>query len=46
MHNIDFLPIEYRQKHARRQSQPWQVIVAGAIVAGFGLWQLTLLLLR
>jgi hypothetical protein len=32
MHDIDFLPIEYRQKHARRQSQPWQVFVAVAIV--------------
>jgi hypothetical protein len=32
MHEIDFLPIEYRQKHARRQSQPWQVVVAMAIV--------------
>ena len=32
MHDIDFLPIEYRQKHARRQSQPWQIVVAVAIV--------------
>ena len=32
MHDIDFLPIEYRQKHARRQSQPWQIVVAAAIV--------------
>ena len=32
MHDIDFLPIEYRQKHARRQSQPWQVLVAVAMV--------------
>ena len=32
MHNIDFLPVEYRQKHARRQSQPWQVVVAVAMV--------------
>lgn len=32
MHDVDFLPIEYRQKHARRQSQPWQVLVAIAMV--------------
>jgi hypothetical protein len=32
MHTIDFLPDEYRQKHVRRQSQPWQVMVAAAIV--------------
>ena len=32
MPEIDFLPIEYRQKHARRQSQPWQIVVAAAIV--------------
>ncbi len=32
MHDVDFLPVEYRQKHARRQSQPWQVVVAAAIV--------------
>jgi hypothetical protein len=32
MADIDFLPIEYRQKHARRQSQPWQIVVAAAIV--------------
>ena len=32
MHDIDFLPVEYRQKHARRQSQPWQIVVAVAIV--------------
>jgi hypothetical protein len=42
MQEIDFLPVEYRQKHARRQSQPWQVVVAVAIlslVAGAGLAQ-------
>ncbi len=33
MHNVDFLPAEYRQKHAQRQSQPWQAFVAFAIVA-------------
>lgn len=32
MHEIDFLPIEYRQKHQRRQSQPWQLVSAVAIV--------------
>ncbi len=32
MHDVDFLPIEYRQKHARRQSQPWQIFVALAIL--------------
>jgi len=32
MHDIDFLPIEYRQKHQRRQSQPWQLVAAAAIV--------------
>jgi len=32
MHDIDFLPIEYRQKHQRRQSQPWQIVAAAAIV--------------
>ena len=32
MNDIDFLPIEYRQKHERRQSQPWQAFVAVAIV--------------
>ncbi len=33
MHNVDFLPDAYRQKHARRRSQPWQAFVAFAIVA-------------
>jgi hypothetical protein len=32
MQEIDFLPIEYRQKHARRQSQPWQLFVITAMV--------------
>jgi hypothetical protein len=31
MQDIDFLPIEYRQKYSRRQSQPWQIVVAVAI---------------
>jgi len=32
MQDIDFLPVEYRQKHARRQSTPWRIVV----VVGFG----------
>ncbi len=32
MNDIDFLPSEYREKHERRQSQPWQAFVAVAIV--------------
>jgi hypothetical protein len=32
MQDIDFLPIEYRQKYSRRQSQPWQIVVAVMIV--------------
>jgi hypothetical protein len=26
-HDIDFLPSQYRQKHAQRQSRPWQLVV-------------------
>ncbi len=33
MQDIDFLPFEYRQRHQRRQSQPWQVVASAAIVA-------------
>jgi len=33
MHDIDFLPAEYRQKHAQRHAQPWRVVV----VASFAL---------
>ena len=36
MHQIDFLPAEYRHSHARRQSQPWRIFVVlifAAIVA-------------
>jgi hypothetical protein len=33
MNEIDFLPFEYRQKHAQRQSQPWQVVASVAIIA-------------
>ena len=41
MHEIDFLPAEYLQSHARRQSQPWRVFVvlifaALIAVAAFG----------
>jgi len=32
MHDIDFLPIEYRQKHEQLQSQPWQVVAVAAII--------------
>ena len=32
MHDIDFLPIEYRRKHERRQSQPWLIVAATAVV--------------
>jgi hypothetical protein len=32
MHDIDFLPVEYRQRHAQRQSRPWQIVAAVAII--------------
>jgi hypothetical protein len=32
MRDIDFLPNEYRERHARRQSQPWQIFVTVAIL--------------
>jgi hypothetical protein len=32
MQEVDFLPVEYRQRHAQRQSQPWQIVAAVAIV--------------
>ncbi|MEN6404966.1 MAG: hypothetical protein ABFC77_00690 [Thermoguttaceae bacterium] len=32
MQEIEFLPVEYREKHARRQSRPWQVVAAFVIV--------------
>ncbi|MBN1396024.1 MAG: hypothetical protein JW959_13460 [Pirellulales bacterium] len=32
MQDVDFLPIEYREKYQRRQSQPWQLVAAAAIV--------------
>ncbi len=28
MQDIDFLPVQYRQEHFRRQSQPWRLVVA------------------
>jgi hypothetical protein len=33
MHDLDFLPLEYRQKHARRRVQPWRVVVVAAFLA-------------
>jgi hypothetical protein len=33
MNEIDFLPVEYRQKHAQRQSQPWQAVASVAIIS-------------
>lgn len=27
MQDLDFLPLQYRQKHAWRQSQPWRIVV-------------------
>lgn len=36
MHSIDFLPVEYRQSHARRRAQPWQVIVVALFATLIG----------
>jgi len=33
MQDIDFLPAEYHQKYARRQSQPWRIVVVAGFVA-------------
>lgn len=33
MQDLDFLPLDYRQRHMRRQSQPWRVIVVAVFVA-------------
>jgi hypothetical protein len=33
MHDVDFLPTQYRQQHLRRRSQPWQAVVALAFFA-------------
>lgn len=30
MQDIDFLPVRYRQRHVRRQSQPWRIAVVAA----------------
>jgi Tfp pilus assembly protein PilN len=27
MRDIDFLPVQYRQKHVQRRSQPWRIVV-------------------
>jgi hypothetical protein len=32
MQEIDFLPAQYRQKHVRRQWQPWRIVVVVAFV--------------
>jgi len=37
MHDIDFLPAEYRQQHALRRRQPWRILAVGAVAAGVGL---------
>ena len=36
MHDIDFLPLEYRQQHAQRRLKPWRLIVLGAFAALLG----------
>lgn len=33
MQDLDFLPVEYRQRHATRQSQPWRVVVVIGFLA-------------
>lgn len=33
MHEIDFLPVEYRQRHQRRQAQPWHVVAVITVSA-------------
>jgi len=33
MHDVDFLPTQYKQQHLRRQSQPWQAAVVLAFLA-------------
>lgn len=37
MHDIDFLPAEYRQQHAQRRRQIWQVLVAALFAGLIGL---------
>jgi Tfp pilus assembly protein PilN len=42
MQDIDFLPIDYRQQHVQRRSQPWQIVVVlvfGLLVAVAALGQ-------
>ncbi len=36
MHDIDFLPIEFRQTHAQRRWQPWRAIVMAAVAVLVG----------
>jgi hypothetical protein len=36
MHEIDFLPVEYRQKHAQQRLQSWRVLVALLFAALLG----------
>lgn len=33
MHDVDFLPTQYRQQYLRRRNQPWQAVVALAFFA-------------
>jgi len=33
MNDIDFLPVQYRQQHERRQSTPWRILAVAAFVA-------------
>jgi hypothetical protein len=42
MHEVDFLPAQYRRQHLRRRSQPWQAVVAlvfFALLVGAGFAQ-------
>jgi len=32
MRELDFLPVEYRQKYQRRQAQPWHIVATAAIL--------------
>ena len=36
MQDIDFLPVQYRQKRVQRQSQPWRIVVAVAFAVLLG----------
>ncbi|MBN2477611.1 MAG: PilN domain-containing protein [Pirellulales bacterium] len=33
MYDVDFLPVQYRQKDARRRAQPWRLIAVAAFLA-------------